>query len=98
MAATAEKKISTTFLRELLNAAAVKVEAVNYSGSEDTHAKGIMQATATAIAYIDFQYDVTTSAARLMEEATERAKVIFSSGQDWRRELELGKNLLRRFA
>jgi hypothetical protein len=79
-----------TFLQELANAAAVKVEGDARSGVDSLYAMGVLR---TCSIPLSLHHGV--AAAEVQEEAIRRAKEIFSTGQDWQRELKLYKSLLR---
>lgn len=73
-----------------LNAAAIKDEAVGRSGDSSNYAGPI----ATTIAVLEgFSGEI---AKEIETGAKERARHIFQSGQDWRRELDLFNNFSQR--
>jgi hypothetical protein len=84
--------IHESFLREVLNTAAVHEEAAGRSGGTSPYHAGVMQGAALALA----AYGAGTTD-ELVANARKRAKDIFNEGQDWRREMELYRLLVRRF-
>lgn len=90
----AAKRLSTsdTFLREVLNTAAVKEEAAAHSGGSSPYHAGVMQGASLALAV---NGNGTTDS--LIAEARARAKRVMRS-EDWRRDLALYDTLVRRFS
>jgi len=83
-----------SFVQELVNASAVVLEARMRKPPRERvpeeHARGVFEAAAMILANnYERPYDEIT------QMAQDRARHLFSSGQDWRRELELYKTLLR---
>jgi len=73
------------FLQELVDSAAVRIEAKAHGGAEgDPYAKGIMR---TAAILLSLHHGISVE--QVEWEAEQRAQQIFSMGQDWRRELRL---------
>jgi hypothetical protein len=79
-----------TFLQELANSAAVRMEAMAHSGMTDLYASGVLQACA-----IPLSLHHGVSSDEIIEEAKARAKQIFQNGEDWRREVHLFGTLIR---
>jgi len=73
------------FLQELVNSAAVRIEAKRLGGEAgDPYAKGIMR---TAAILLSLHHGISVD--EVEWEAEQRAQQVFSMGQDWRRELRL---------
>lgn len=89
--------ISVVFLRELLNTSAVCEQADFRSGYENSNHTMEMRAIGTCISYVLFQYDVEIHSDTLVFEARERAVDIFQTGQDYKREIQLHDNMIKRF-
>lgn len=80
---TALRKGERTFLQEIVNSAAVVI--VSLRGEfQVAHAKGAMR---TAAILLSLHHGVSVN--EIEDEAERRAKEIYQTGQDWRRELTL---------
>lgn len=79
------------FMREILNGAAVKECAIAHGGESSPYHAGVMQGAALALAA-----EGAGSTDSIIAVARERAKRIML-GEDYRRELDLYDNLVRRF-
>lgn len=78
--------------REWLSATMVKAHAVDEGGDDSSTYKVQAKTIAGMLAAITGEDPV-----KLVDEARTRARYIFNSGQDWRRELRLWSNFNLRF-
>lgn len=83
--------VPSSYCRELINATAVKMEAVARSGGDNSMYGVQLKTAVTICALIE---DLSSNdVSRLIENAHSRARRIFSNGEDWRRELKLYQTL-----
>lgn len=79
--------VTKTYLREMLTSAAVKAEAVDRSGGDSTLPRVVVRTCIITLCLLE-NLD-GNEGNRILENAYLRAKRIFTSGEDWRRELKL---------